>query len=87
MIFNVRGLDDELNALRLNAGLMLDMSRLGYIPPTPKSVTMIMKTAEENQALSHCSRRAKSSIPIGAQGRKRNDEQAWNFHVIVIQTG
>ena len=53
MIFNVRGLDDELNALRLNAGLMLDMSRLGYIPPTPKNVTMTMKTAEENQALSH----------------------------------
>jgi hypothetical protein len=51
MIFNVSGLDDELKAVRLNLGFMLDGNILGKRPIIPKKVVPRIVSAEANHAL------------------------------------
>ena len=46
MMVRVRGLEEALNAVRLNDGSMLDGKRLGKSPMTPKKVAPTMVIAD-----------------------------------------
>ena len=50
MILSVRGLDDELKAVKLSAGSMLEGYRFGKSPITPNNTAANMVNEEENQA-------------------------------------
>ena len=50
MMESVSGLEDVLNAVRENAGSMLEGSSAGYNPVTPNNVQQTMVMLEENQA-------------------------------------
>ena len=53
MILRVRGLDDALNAVRSQAGFMLEGNKAGKRPKIPKKVHPIIVRADANQALNH----------------------------------
>ena len=51
IIFNVKGLEEALYAVRLYLGFRLEGNRFGKSPITPKNVVPTMVSAEANQAL------------------------------------
>jgi hypothetical protein len=51
IIFNVKGLEEALYALRLYLGFRLEGNRFGKSPITPKNVAPTIVSAEANQAL------------------------------------
>ena len=85
MIFNVRGLDDELKAVRLNAGSMLDISRFGYIPRYPEKRNHDDENRRGEPGFQPLRLPDKKHYPEqSADGRKRNNEQDRRFQVIVV---
>jgi hypothetical protein len=54
IIFNVRGLDEELYIVILYELLILDGNISGYSPVTPKNVALTIVRHDENQAFHHC---------------------------------
>ena len=76
MIFNVRGLDEALKAVKEKFSSMLDGNNLGKSPMIPKKVAPTMVRAEANQALKKCcveikSRVAKRATTVTRMTRKR----------------
>jgi hypothetical protein len=53
MILRVKGLEDALKAVKVQAGSMLEGNKAGNRPQMPKKVHPIMVSADANQALNH----------------------------------